>query len=73
MPRREANIEMSKLSPADVQQIVAQLEEARELLLDRIAHSEAKEAQITKQIATWEDLVHKSAALDVVQHRINHM
>jgi len=64
---------MSKLSPADVQQIVAQLEEARELLLDRIAHSEAEEAQITKQIATWEDLVHKSAALDVVQHHINRM
>jgi len=73
LPRREADIETSKLSPADVQQIVAQLEEARELLLDRIAHSEAEEAQITKQIATWEDLVHKSAALDVVQHRINRM
>jgi len=25
-PRREANIEMSKLSPADIQQIIAQLE-----------------------------------------------
>ena len=73
MPRREANIETSKLSPADVQQVIAQLEEAQELLLDRIAHSKAEEAQITKQIATWEDLVYKSAALDVVQHRINHM
>jgi len=73
LPRREANIEMSKLSPADVQQIIAQLEEAQELLLDRIAHSEAEEAQITKQIATWEDLVHKSTALDVVQHHINHV
>ena len=73
MLRREADIETSKLSPADVQQIVAQLEEAWELLLDWIAHSKAKEAQITKQIATWEDLVHKSSALDVVQHHINHM
>ena len=39
----------------------------------KVLHSEAKEAQITKQIATWEDLVHKSDALDVVQHRINRM
>jgi len=73
LPRREADIETSKLSPADIQQIIAQLEEAWELLLDQIAHSEAEEAQITKQIATWEDLVYKSAALDVVQHCINCM
>jgi len=57
LPRREADIEMSKLSLANVQQIIAQLEEAQKLLLDQIAHSKAKEAQITKQIATWEDLV----------------
>ena len=64
---------MSKLSPADIQKIIAQLEEAQELLLDQIAHSKAEEAQITKQIATWEDLVYKSTTLDVVQHHINHM
>ena len=73
LPRRGGDLETCKLSPANTEKVVAQLEEARQLLLSRIAHAEAKEAEITKQIATWENLVYKSATLDVVQHRVNHM
>lgn len=61
------------LSQADIQQVVSQLEEARELLLQRIAHAEAEEADVTEQIATWENMVYKSATLDLAQHRINRM
>ena len=61
------------LSQADIQQVVSQLEEARELLLQRIAHAEAEEADVTEQIATWENIVYKSATLNLAQHCINHM
>jgi hypothetical protein len=73
LPMRQGDLETSKLSPADIQQTISQLEEARDLILDRIAHAEVEEAQITKQIATWEELVYQSAALNVLQHRVNRM
>lgn len=73
LPRTEGDLPTSMLKPTDIDQVVAQLEEARDLLLDRIAHAEAEEADITEQIATWEDLVFKSASLDVLQQRINLM
>ena len=66
---KQPHLETSTLSPADIEQIVAQLEEARQLLLDRIAHAEAEEARITEEIASWEDIVYKSAALDIAQYR----
>jgi hypothetical protein len=69
----EGDVETSTLSPTNIKQIVGQLEGAQQLLLDRIAHTEAEEAEIMDQIATWEDLVYKSATLVVVQHCINHM
>ena len=65
LPIIQPDIEMSKLSPADIQQIKAQLEEARQRLLDRIARAEAEEAWVDEQIAGWEDIVFNSAALDL--------
>ena len=73
LPTTEPHLETSKLSPVDIELITAQLEEARQRLLDRIAHCEAEEAWTTEEIASWEDLVYKSATLDVAQHRVNHM
>lgn len=73
MPRREDDIRTSELSPADIKKLIGNLEQARQLLLDRIAHAEAEEADITDQIPIWEDLVYRSAALDVEQHRVNRM
>ena len=69
LPMKQPHLETSTLSPADIEQIVAQLEEAWQLLLDRIAHAEAEEAWITEEIASWEDIVYKSAALDIAQYR----
>ena len=55
---------MSKLSPEDVNHIKAQLEQARQLLVDRIAHAEAEVDWVTEQIREWEDIVYISAQLD---------
>ena len=44
--------------------IKAQLEQARQLLVDRIAHAEAKVDWVTEQIREWEDIVYISAQLD---------
>ena len=60
LPIIQPDIETSKLSPADIQQI-----KARQRLLDRIAHAEAEEAWIDEQIAGWEDIVFNLAALDL--------
>jgi hypothetical protein len=65
LPIIQPDIETSKLSPADIQQIKAQLEEAQQRLLDRIARAEAEEAWVDEQIAGWEDIVFNSAALDL--------
>jgi hypothetical protein len=73
LPRTEADLKTSALSPADIKQIIIHLEQARQLLLDRIERAEAEEAEITDQIATWEDIVYRSAALDVATHRVNRM
>ena len=64
LPIIQPDIETSKLSLADIQQIKAQLEDARQHLLDRIARAEAEEAWVDEQIAGWEDIVFNSAALD---------
>lgn len=73
LPIKEPHLETSTLSPADIQNIIAQLEEARQCLIDRIEHSEAEEAWTTDQIVAWEDIVYKSAAIDVAQHRVKRM
>lgn len=49
------------------------MEKARELLVARIEHAEAEERSVTDQIAEWEDIVYRSAALDVAKHRADHM
>ena len=65
LPIIQLDIETSKLSLADIQQIKAQLEEARQCLLDRIACAEAEEAWVDEQIAGWEDIVFNLAPLDL--------
>ena len=69
----QPDIKMSKLSPADIQQIKAQLEEAQQCLLDHIAHAEAEEAWANEQIAGWEEIVFNSAALDLVRLHEKHL
>ena len=64
LPRKEPNVDMSKLSPEDVNHIKAQLEQARQLLVDRIACAEAEVDWVTEQIREWEDIVYISAQLD---------
>ena len=73
LPIMQPDIETSKLSPANIQHIKAQLEEAQQHLLDRIARAEAKEAWVTEQIAGWEDIVFNSAALDLVRLHDKHL
>ena len=64
LPRKEPDVDTSKLSPEDVNRIKAQLEQARQLLVDRIAHAEAEVDWVTEQIREWEDIVYISAQLD---------
>ena len=67
LPIMQPDIKMSQLSPADIQYIKAQLEEAQQHLLDHIACAEAEEAWVTEQIAGWEDIVLNLTALDLVR------
>ena len=69
----QPDIETSKLSPANIQHIKAQLEEAWQCLLDHMDCAEAEEAWVTKQIAGGEDIVFKSAALDLVRLHDKHL
>ena len=73
LPIMQPDIETSKLPLADIQQIKAQLEEARQHLLDHIAHAEAEEAWVDEQIAGWEDIVFNSVALDLVRLHEKHL
>ena len=67
LPRKEPDVDTSKLSPEDVTCIKAQLEQAWQLLVDRIAHAEAKVDWVTEQIREWEDIVYISAQLDTAK------
>ena len=49
LPIMQPDIETSKLSPANIQHIKAQLEEAWQCLLDHMDCAEAKEAWVTEQ------------------------
>ena len=47
--------------------IKAQLEQAWQLLVDRIAHAEAEVDWVMEQIREWEDIVYISAQLDTAK------
>ena len=47
--------------------IKAQLEQARQLLVDWIAHAEAEVDWVTEQIREWEDIVYILAQLDTAK------
>ena len=64
LPRKEPDVDMSKLSPEDVNHVKAQLEQAQQLLVDQIARAEAEVDWVTEQIWEWEDIVYISAQLD---------
>ena len=64
LPWKEPDVDTLKLSPEDVNRIKAQLEQAQQLLVDQIAHAEAKVDWVMEQIREWEDIVYISAQLD---------
>ena len=64
MPQKEPDVDMSKLSPEDMNHIKAQLEQAWQLLVDRIACAKAEVDWVMEQIQEWQDIVYISAQLD---------
>jgi hypothetical protein len=67
LPVKQPDTETSKLSPAEIQHIKTQLEEARQRLLERIERAEAEEVWVTDQIEAWEEIVYNSAAIDLMR------
>ena len=58
---------MLTLQSYHVNRIKAQLEQAWQLLVDRIARAEAEVDWVTEQIWEWEDIVYISAQLDTAK------
>jgi hypothetical protein len=68
LPLKYPDTETSTLTPAEVQHIKTQLENARDRLLERIKRAEAEEEWVTNQISGWEEIVQQSALTDLMRH-----
>ncbi|EDR04859.1 uncharacterized protein LACBIDRAFT_330022 [Laccaria bicolor S238N-H82] len=71
LPIKYPDTETSTLTPAEVQHIKTQLENARDRLLERIKRAEAEEEWVTNEISVWEEIVQQSALIDLMRYHKN--
>ncbi|EDR00456.1 uncharacterized protein LACBIDRAFT_334115 [Laccaria bicolor S238N-H82] len=64
LPLVRTNLQTSSLSPKDGSWLKAQLEQAQELIVERIEHAKAEVDFMMQQIRDWEDIVFLSSKLD---------
>ncbi|EDR01412.1 uncharacterized protein LACBIDRAFT_333274 [Laccaria bicolor S238N-H82] len=71
LPIKYPDTDTSTLTPAEVQHIKTQLENARDRLLERIKRAEAEEEWVTNEISVWEEIVQQSALIDLMRYHKN--